>query len=438
MSDHLADISNDKNLNPVLDNILARLTALENPTQEIPDVAPTVINEISDPLQFFETDANGANPRGGRVEMKLMPDGLPSMVMSFIDATAQTNLVPNPDFETGDDSGHVIASSSDPNYSFAVEMGNAYEGDYAAHIVVNPILNPPFPPTNTNVNLISDAGMTVTPGSRYMLAALIKFIGGAPEIQLSIDWYDVGDTFISSSFVSSKNPTVINEYAECYGSAIAPANAAAARYSIRVFSGGEATDWYIDKISFTIVSMYLDVHFTDDGHFVFDNGSIITKLGAGPEWKAEQTYGTDKNANTAATFFSQVTSVQVGKITKVNKILWDIAATGTYSLYLCTDFNTNEYWLPWGPNGDAYLWHGVVGTPGEVEMVLTEPIVLYPGNIYYFGVKISGASKVIWGALNVASYKTLAIKIAGVWYDGTVISGYMPGIKLVYQEGQWS
>lgn len=395
------------------------------------------LNGLRYGLRHYATDLNGENSRYGSFEMKIPEGGtIPSLALSYFDATSQPELGTNVGFEMGDFTGYTTVGGA------FIDSNRPHSGTYCG------LLRDSFTTLATKVSSLKSDAISVTSGDRYLFGLyrrLVMSIQSSGVItnttfSLSIEWYNVSNVLISTSllFTDSKHTGIsipnVYDYAFVNGSAMAPSSATTAKMYVTISSTGSALNLgdaasvyhYVDDLTFKQIPMYRDIHFGPDLYYF--NGSTDTKLGAGPTWGVSVTDGQDKTADTAASFNQQCTTIKAGQDLRVTNVLWDLPYAGDYELWLMNTQAVTDTW--------AKLWSGTVSAGDEINMVLTNPLVIHGGSTVYLSVKkLSAAVK--FGSKNVSSYKGTDIYISGHWYDGTANAGYTPGVKIIYQIGTW-
>jgi hypothetical protein len=327
MSDLLADLSIDKSLNPILNDILLRLSVLERATSSVKQLSDLTqdVGDLNLPgydpetgtysaaggdlqldadglklfglryaLAHLATDASGGNPRFGRYEMYLDENGVPALKISFYDATAQTEMVTNGGLETGDTTGHTLTVPA--GTTLAVTADAPYAGTYALHGYHHPANG-----THVDKTFIDTLNaIAVTPGDRYLFQAYsnvrqtvqIGEVSGDCKIMVSIviKWYTAGAALISTqsmggyAYFGGSTGSYDKGWRLITNTATAPATAATA---VIIASCEVVTDaafiyqeWNLDGISLARVPMYRDIHFSP--RLSYFNGIYSVPLGGDP------------------------------------------------------------------------------------------------------------------------------------------------------------
>jgi hypothetical protein len=142
------------------------------------------LNGIRYALRHYATDPDGLNPRYGRFEM-FYENGkvIPSLALTYMDGAPDTNLVANPDFETGDLSSWTPTTPA----RWTVTNSGPYEGEFCTHTVytlahgvtVDEYL------TSARILVSSIANYNFSFAARNFLAGK-----GSSSVRVKLKWYD--------------------------------------------------------------------------------------------------------------------------------------------------------------------------------------------------------------------------------------------------------
>jgi hypothetical protein len=166
------------------------------------------------------------------------------------------------------------------------------------------------------------------------------------------------------------------------------------------------------------------------GKVLVDGGTVPVIPPALISWGSLVTEGPAWVANTAASFAWQITSMQTREILLLENISWYCPTSANYELHYLQS------------NLPASDWETLATVTGSAanSMVTFVPIrkfVIYPGNLYWFGVKKSTGT-CIWGTKNTGSTTTSNLIVTGVYYGSSIVAGYTPAVTFGCRIGAWS
>ena len=196
------------------------------------------LNGIRYALRHYATDINGNNPRYGSFQMEYQ-DGktLPSLCIEYRDATANTELITNGGFETGDLTNWTTLSGS------PTVISPGYAGTYCVEL-------------QGSVQIYENIAVTAL--SYYLISLAAKACSAGVTIVL-LAWKTVGGTVISYDNVSSTNNSW-GQYSATYKAPLA-----ATQVDIRL-NGGTSSGVYtnLDSISFQQTNSIRKLFFDPD------------------------------------------------------------------------------------------------------------------------------------------------------------------------------
>jgi hypothetical protein len=166
------------------------------------------------------------------------------------------------------------------------------------------------------------------------------------------------------------------------------------------------------------------------GKVLVDGGAVPIIPPALISWGSLVTEGPAWVANTAASFAWQITSMQTREILLLENISWYCPTSANYELHYLQG------------NLPASDWETLASVTGSaansmVTFVPTRKFVIYPGNLYWFGVKKTTGT-CIWGTKNTGSTTTSNLIVTGVYYGSSIVAGYTPAVTFGCRIGAWS
>lgn len=164
---------------------------------------------------------------------------------------AQSELLSNPDFETGDLTNWTAShtgTGSDPSAQSSV----VHDGTYAVQL---PLL------TTTTLSSVLSDNIAVTAGTAYAVSAWLR-VNINPQtdncrIFLNVDWFDGGGN-IGSSLWEIRDWVAIDEWFHILNPCIAPTGAINAKVQVAITrsTSAQAITLYADDLSFKLESEY--------------------------------------------------------------------------------------------------------------------------------------------------------------------------------------